>query len=340
MNYIKTFLFLGILTGLFMFIGYSFGGSSGMMIALLFAFGLNFFSYWYSDTLILKMYGAKQADPISNKDLYDMTKELTKRANLPMPKLYVMDNPAPNAFATGRNHSNCAVAITTGLYNILSKEELSGVIAHELAHIKHYDTLLGTAVATIAGAISMLANMFMFANMFGGNRDNNQPHPIVAIALMILAPLVASIIQMSISRQREYLADKEGGRMCKNPLYLASALQKLEDFHTQSTKTGYGKQTQAKSRYNDNYDNDYGDNYNRGSKQPTPATAHLFIINPLNGKNSDNLFSTHPNTKNRIAKLVEQANTMGVDSFYVKPKQQESKYQDLEKIFDKNNPWL
>jgi heat shock protein HtpX len=335
----KTFLFLGILTGLFMLIGYSFGGSGGMIFALIFAFGLNFFSYWYSDTLILKMYGAKQADPIANKDLYDMTKELTKRGNLPMPKLYVMENPAPNAFATGRNPNHCAVAITTGLYNILSKEELSGVIAHELAHIKHYDTLLGTAVATIAGAISMLANMFMFANMFGGNRDNNQPHPIVAIALMILAPLVASIIQMSISRQREYLADKEGGSMCKNPLYLASALQKLEDFHTQNTKTGYNTKAQKQSRYNDNYEDDYAGNH-KGSKQPTPATAHLFIINPLNGSNRDNLFSTHPNTKNRIAKLISQANSMGIDNFYAKPKQTEYKSENLEKIFDRNNPWL
>lgn len=356
MNYIKTFIFLGILTSLFIFIGYALGGSGGMIMALIFACVMNFTSYWFSDSIVLKMYGATVANPITNADFYQITKELTKNGNMPMPKLYIMDNPAPNAFATGRNPQHAAVAITTGLYNMLSKEELSGVIAHELAHIKNYDTLIGTSVATIAGAISMLSNIFMFASMFGGNRGNNQPHPIVAIALAILAPIVATIIQMTISRQREYVADNVGGKMCKNPLYLASALQKLEVFHKQNHGGGILNRSNKKPQSQKGYsrsDDVLDDGFNRTStKSPTPATAHLFIINPLSnnsntmnlGGNSDSLFSTHPNTQNRIKQLVLQAKNMGLEHKLHTANKAHDHNAEAQKlvnmIIDKNNPWL
>jgi len=284
MNYIKTFILLGLLTAVFILIGYSLGGKNGMMIALIFAFVMNFVSYWYSDSIVLKMYNAKLIDPNEFHNYYKMVETLCNNANLPMTKLYIMENDIPNAFATGRNPQNSAVCISRGIYNLLSTEELSGVVAHELAHIKNYDTLTSAIVASISSAISMIANIFMFTSLFGGNRGREGGNPISAIAIMIVAPLVATIIQMTISRQREYEADKCGGEICKNPLYLASALEKLESSH---------------------------------SKNPQPltqATAHLFIINPLSSNTtSDNLFSTHPKTQNRVYQLTLQAQQMNIN---------------------------
>ena len=280
MNYIKTFILLGLLTSLFVFIGYALGGKAGIMIALIFAFIMNFVSYWYSDSIVLKMYKAQILDSKQFDNVYKMVENLCNNANLPMPKLYMMEDDTPNAFATGRNPQNSAVCISRGIYNLLSNEELSGVIAHELAHIKNYDTLTSTIVASFASAISMIANIFMFTSLFGGNRGREGGSPISAIAIMIVAPLVATIIQMTISRQREYEADKCGGEICKNPLYLASALEVLENAH---------------------------------SKNPVElkqATAHLFIIN----SNSDNIFSTHPKTQNRINQLKFLAQQMNINS--------------------------
>ena len=278
MNYAKTFILLGLLTAMFIFIGYALGGKAGMMIALIFSFVMNFVSYWYSDSIVLKMYQAQEIDKNTFSNYYKLVENLCNNANLVMPKLYMMESDIPNAFATGRNPQNSAVCISSAIYNLLSQEELSGVIAHELAHIKNYDTLTSTIVASLASAISMIANIFMFTSLFGGNRDKEGGNPISAIAIMIVAPLVATIIQMTISRQREYEADKCGGEICKNPLYLASALEVLENF-----------------------------NQNHMSKL-NPSTSHLFIINPT----SDNLFSTHPKTQNRIHQLKLLANQMNI----------------------------
>ncbi len=282
MNYFRTALLLAGLTALFMGVGFLIGGKGGALIALVVAAGMNLFAYWNSDRMVLSMYGAHEVDRNSAPDLYNLVAELAARAELPMPRVFVMDEAQPNAFATGRNPDNAAVAVTVGLTQQLSREELAGVIAHELAHIRNHDTLIMTITATIAGAIGMIAQFGMF---FGGNRDNNHgPGIIGSIAMMILAPLAAMLVQMAISRTREYAADDLGARICGNPMWLASALSRIENAaHRQP-----------------NYD-----------AERNPATAHMFIINPLTGQGMDNLFATHPSTANRIAALQQLAAEIG-----------------------------
>jgi len=276
MNYFRTALLLAALTGLFLAVGYMLGGTGGMVIAFLIAFGLNAFSYWNSDKLVLRMYGAKEVSRAQAPQLYRVVERLAARAGLPMPRIYIVEQAQPNAFATGRNPENAAVAATTGLLQILDEDEIEGVLAHELAHIKNRDTLIMTMTAVVAGAISMLAN---FAIFFGGNRDN--PLGFVGVILiMIFAPLAAMLVQMAISRAREYGADAGGAEICGNPAALARALKKLE----QSAKRARNPQAEG-----------------------NPATAHMFIVNPLSGERMDNLFATHPATENRIARLMEIA---------------------------------
>jgi heat shock protein HtpX len=281
MNYMKTAILLAGMTALFMGIGALIGGQQGMLIALVIAAGMNLFSYWNSDKLVLSMHGAQQVDEQVAPELFKIVRELSQRAGLPMPKVYLMDNPQPNAFATGRNPENAAVAATTGLLQMLSRDEIAGVMAHELAHVKNRDTLIMTMTATIAGAISMLTNFGMF---FGGNRNNNGIGTIGTIAMMILAPLAAMVVQMAISRTREYAADRMGAEISGKPMALASALEKIA--------------SGAHAIPND-------------AAEQNPATAHLFIINPLSGERMDNLFSTHPATENRIAELRKIASEMG-----------------------------
>ena len=282
MNYLRTAILLAGLTALFMGVGYLLGGRNGAMIAFLAAAATNFFAYWNSDRMVLRTYGAHEVDRNSAPELVELVAALAGRAGLPMPRVFVMDNPQPNAFATGRNPQNAAVAVTIGLMQSLSREELAGVIAHELAHIKNHDTLLMTVTATIAGAISMVAQFGMF---FGGNRDNNQgPGIIGSIAMMILAPLGAMLVQMAISRTREYAADDLGARICGQPMWLASALAKIANAAHEVPNP---------------------------EAERNPATAHMFIINPLSGHGVDNLFTTHPATENRIAALQQLAAQMG-----------------------------
>jgi heat shock protein HtpX len=275
MSTLKTSILLAGLTALFLAIGYLLGGQAGMLIAFLFAAGTNLFAYWNGDKMVLRMQGARQIDRATAPEFYDMVAELVERANLPMPKVYIMDNPQPNAFATGRNPENAAVAATTGLLQMLSREEIAGVMAHELAHVKHRDTLLMTVTATIAGAISMLAN---FALFFGGGNDRNNPLGLVGTLMMVfLAPLAAMVVQMTISRTREYEADREGAEISGNPRALASALNKISD---------YAKQIPNETA------------------ERSPAMAHMYIINPLSGQRMDNLFSSHPATENRVEALL------------------------------------
>src|SRR5215475_7172853 len=282
MNYLRTAILLAGLTALFMGVGYLIGGTTGAIIALVIAAATNLFTYWNSDRMVLSMYGAHEVDRASAPELVGLVAELSQRAGLPMPRVFVMDEAQPNAFATGRNPQNAAVAVTTGLMQQLSREELAGVIAHELAHIKNHDTLLMTITATIAGAISMLAQFGMF---FGGNRDNNHGPGIVgSILMMILAPLGAMLVQMAISRTPEYAADNLGARIAGQPMWLASALVKIENAAHQVP----------------NWDAEHN-----------PATAHMFIINPLSGRGVDNLFATHPSTENRIAALQQLAAELG-----------------------------
>ncbi len=280
MAFARTALLIAAMTGLFLAIGYLIGGTGGMMIAFIIALAMNFFAYWNSDKMVLRMYGARQVGPRESPEFYNIVQQLAANAGLPMPKVYIMDNPQPNAFATGRNPQNAAVAATTGLLKILNREEIAGVMAHELAHVKNRDTLTMTITATIAGAIGMLAN---FALFFGGNR-NNPLGFVGALMLMILAPLAAMLVQMAISRTREYAADRAGAEISGQPLALASALEKLQ--------RGAGK-----------IDNDTAEN--------NPATAHMFIVNPLHTRTTDSLFSTHPATENRIRALQEIAGSPG-----------------------------
>jgi len=276
MNMMKTAMLLATLTALFMGVGYLLGGSGGAFVAFLIAAGMNLFSYWNADKLVLRMHRAQPVDPRADPELAGMIEQLARRAEIPVPALYLIDNPQPNAFATGRNPENAAVAVTSGLLQQLSNEEIAGVIAHELAHIKNRDTLTMTIAATIAGAISMLTN---FAFFFGGNRNN--PLGIVGVILAaITAPIAPMLIQMAISRTREYSADRDGAAIAGNPLWLASALGKLQ-------RTA-GRVAMMSAERN-------------------PATAPLFIVNPLTGERMDNLFSTHPSTENRIAALAEMA---------------------------------
>ncbi len=286
MNFLRTAILLAGLTGLFMAVGYAIGGQSGMLIALLVAAGMNFFAYWNADRMVLSMTGAQEVDERTAPELVGLVRELAARAGLPMPRVYLIDEEQPNAFATGRNPENAAVAASTGLLRRLTREEVAGVMAHELAHVKNRDTLTMTITATIAGAISMLGQFGMF---FGGHRDNNNGGVglIGSLAMMILAPLAAMLVQMAISRTREYAADRMGAEISGTPLALASALAKISD-------SAHAIENHA--------------------AEANPATAHLFIINPLSGARMDNLFSTHPATENRIAALQSLAQAMGVSA--------------------------
>ncbi len=285
MNFARTGLLLAVLTGIFVAMGGLIGGTGGMIIAFIIAAAMNLFSLWRSDKMVLGMYGAEEVDAASGGEYYRIVRDLAARAELPMPRVYVMNNPQPNAFATGRNPANAAVCASTGLIEMLSPEEVAGVMAHELSHVKNYDTLTMAVAATIGGAISMLAQYLQFGALFGGNRDNNSSIGwIGALVAMLVAPLAAMLVQMAISRSREYQADRLGATISGNPLALASALQKIEH---------------------------YAHEIRNEPAEAAPATAHLFIINPLTGEGMDNLFSTHPNTENRIAELERLAAEMG-----------------------------
>lgn len=273
MNVFKTAVLMTALTLLLIWAGGAMGGRSGMTIALIFAFVMNVTTYWFSDKIVLKMYKAKEVTQSEAPELYSIVRNLAQRAALPMPKVYIIEQPQPNAFATGRNPEHAAVAVTSGIMQILSHEELEGVLAHELAHVKHRDILIGTVAATVAGAISYLAHMAQWAMIFGGRDNNGRGNPIASIAMMIVAPIAAMLIQMAISRSREYAADAGGARIAGNPRHLASALKKLQMASKQIPMNA------------------------------SPATAHMFIVNPLSAKGFSNLFSTHPPMEERIARL-------------------------------------
>lgn len=276
MEQIKTIFFLTLLTVLFVFIGFSFGGANGALIAFLIAGGMNFYAYYYSDKHVLKQYNATLIED-SRHPVYQITQKLVYKAGLPMPKVYLIPDHTPNAFATGRNYDNAAVAVTMGLYEMLNNEELEGVIAHELSHVKHYDILVGTIAAVFAGAIAMIANMMQFSAMFGNNRQGG--NPVVMILMAILLPLAATIIQMTVSRSREFMADEGAARLTGKVEGLQSALSKLENYARKG----------------------------QGIHNATEQTAHMFIINPFSGMKSSfgNLFRTHPTTEDRIARLEE-----------------------------------
>ena len=274
-NTLRTFILLAALTGLFMAVGYLIGGPGGAAIAFVVAAGMNLFAFWNADKMVLRMYGAREITPEERHPALRQyaadTAGLAERAGMPIPRIYVIDNPQPNAFATGRDPNHAAVAATTGLLNTLTRQEVMGVMAHELAHVRNRDTLTMTVTATLAGAIGFLAN---FALFFGAGRDRGGL--LAGILLAIFAPMAAGLVQMAISRAREYEADRIGAEIAGEPLWLASALEKIE--------------RGARSTMN-------------VSAERNPATAHMFIINPLNGQGADNLFSTHPATANRIARL-------------------------------------
>ncbi len=282
MNTLRTAMLLAVMTALFMGVGYLIGGSGGMMIALVVAAVTNLFSYWNADKMVLAMNRAVEVDERTAPEYYGIVRDLSRRAGLPMPRVYLIDNPQPNAFATGRNPEHAAVAATTGLLQRLSHKEVAGVMAHELAHVEHRDTLTMTIVATLAGAISMLGN---FAFFFGGNRNNNNGAGIIGVLVaMIVAPFAAMVVQMAVSRTREYAADRRGAEITGRPLWLAAALAKI------------ARGAEA---------------IRNPDAERNPATAHLFIINPLHGERMDSLFSTHPATENRIAALQAMAQEMG-----------------------------
>jgi len=277
-NLLKTAVLMAAITALFMAIGSVLGGQQGMMIALAVALAMNFFSYWFSDKLVLKMYNAQEVDETSAPQLYRIVRELAQKAQLPMPRVYVIREDAPNAFATGRNPAHAAVAATTGIMQVLSERELRGVMAHELSHVRHRDILISTVSATMAGAISMLANFAMF---FGGRDSEGRPqNPIVGLLVMILAPIAASLIQMAISRAREFEADRGGAALSGDPEGLASALQKIHRY-------AQGIPMQAAERH--------------------PETAQMMIMNPLSGGGLRGLFSTHPSTEERVERLLAMA---------------------------------
>jgi heat shock protein HtpX len=277
-NILKTAILMAAITALFMAIGLWLGGEQGMFIALIVALGMNFFSYWFSDKLVLKMYNAQQVDETTAPQFYRMVAELAQRAQLPMPKVYLIQEDAPNAFATGRNPDNAAVAATTGILRVLSERELRGVMAHELAHVKHRDILISTISATMAGAISMLANFAMF---FGGRGGDGRSHnPIAGLLIAFLAPMAAALIQMAISRAREFEADRGGAEISGDPQALASALQKIQRF-------AQGIPLETTERH--------------------PETAQMMIMNPLSGGGLRGLFSTHPSTEERVERLLAMA---------------------------------
>jgi heat shock protein HtpX len=288
MNSLKTTLLLAALTGLLLAIGYSFGGTRGMTIMFVVSILMNFVSFWYSDKIVLNMYGAREVTPQQAPDLIRMVSGLAQKAKLPMPKVYIIDTDVPNAFATGRDPEHAAVAVTTGIMRALNYEELEGVVAHELAHVKNRDTLISTIVATIAGVITMIAQIAQWAAIFGGRTGDDEEGGglggiLEFVFLAVLAPIAATLIQLGISRVREFKADETGGTVSGNPLALASALQKIEHYAQ-----------------------------HRVMNEATPATSHLFIINPFSGVGGwlTGLFSTHPATAQRVAKLQEQAKRM------------------------------
>lgn len=276
MNTLKTFVLMGVLTFILLLLGNAIGGQNGVFIALIMAGFMNFFSYWYSDKIVLSMYGAQPVD--KNTHLYQLVEKLAKSADLPMPKVYIINEAQPNAFATGRNPKNAAVAVTRGLMDLVDDYELAGVIGHELGHVHNKDILISTVAATMAGAIAFLANMAKWAAIFGNSRDDEDggSNPIALIGIAIFAPLAAMLVQMAISRTREYKADRFGAKVSGNPIYLANALRKL-------------------------------DMYSRRIPMPNaaPATENMFIVSPLAGSKMANLFSTHPSTEDRIRKLEE-----------------------------------
>ncbi len=281
MNTLKTTVLMAALMGVLVAVGAAVGGKSGASIMLIISLVMNLGSFWFSDKIVLKMYDARPVDEANAPDLYQMVRKLSRNANIPMPRVYVINSNVPNAFATGRNPENGVVAVTTGIMQALKYEELEGVVAHELAHIKNRDTLISTVVASIAGVISWIGTMAQWAAIFGGRSDEEEGGGIGGLIFtIVIAPLAATIIQMGISRSREYQADESGGQICSNPLALASALAKIDHY------AKFGQMEQA-----------------------TPATSHMFIINPLSGtgKTIMNLFSTHPATEDRIAKLQAQA---------------------------------
>lgn len=274
MNALKTTLLLGALTLLFIYGGAALGGRGGMIFAFILAIGMNFFAYFYSDKLVLRMYKAREVTEADAPWLYDIVRNLAMKADTPMPKVYMIPGDQPNAFATGRNPSHAAVAVTQGITSVLDKDELTGVLAHEMAHVINRDILIGTIAATIAGAISMVANMAQWSMIFGG-RDDRGGNPIAAIAMMIIAPVAAMLVQMAISRTREYAADRTGAQLMGTPEPLARALGKL---HNASRKIPMNAE---------------------------PATAHMFIVSPLSGNSLAGMFSTHPPIEKRIAALRE-----------------------------------
>jgi heat shock protein HtpX len=277
-NWLKTSILMAGIMALFAVIGAYLGGSTGMLLALLFGGAMNFFAYWFSDTLVLKMYNAQQVDEASAPQFYAMVRELAQRAGLPMPRVYLIDEAQPNAFATGRNPENAAVAATTGILQVLSARELRGVMAHELTHVRHRDILIATISATMAGAISALTNFAMF---FGGRDVDGRPsNPVASIAVALLAPIAAALIQMAISRAREFEADRGGAEICGDPNALADALAKIDACARKITLP---------------------------AAEAHPATAHLMIMNPLSGGGIAGLFSTHPATAERIARLRAMA---------------------------------
>jgi heat shock protein HtpX len=312
MNLLRTFMLLAAMTALFMMVGYAIGGQGGMIIALLFATATNVFSWWNSDKMVLRMHRAVEVDAANAPEYHAIVKALVERAGLPMPAVYLIDNEQPNAFATGRNPQNAAVAVTTGLLKRLTNEEAAGVIAHELAHIKNRDTLTMTITATLAGAISMLGN---FAFFFGGSRNRDNPlGGIGTLIAVLVAPFAAMIVQMAISRTREYSADRLGAQICGNPLWLASALRKIA-----AASGGIINE----------------------SAERNPATAHMFIINPLNGLRMDGLFSTHPATENRIAELEALAVEMSVAQYNEPAKPESPTVQNVDEPSQESSsrPW-
>lgn len=280
-NWLKTTMLMAGIMALFGAIGMYVGGTNGMLLALLFGGGMNFFAYWFSDKMVLKMYNAREVDEVSAPQFYSMVRELAQKAELPMPRVYIIDEAQPNAFATGRNPENAAVAATSGILSLLSARELRGVMAHELAHVKHRDILISTISATMAGAISMLAN---FALFFGGRDSEGRTNPIVGILIMILAPMAAMVIQMAISRTREYGADKGGAEISGDPGALADALAKISA---------------------------YARDVPMATAEAHPETAQMMIMNPLSGGGLQSLFSTHPPSEERIARLRAMAASWG-----------------------------
>lgn len=279
-NWIKTFVLMAAITALFGGIGAALGGASGMLIALIFAGAMNIYAYWFSDKAVLKMYGAQEVTPdnMQFRAYYNMVKELAENAQLPMPKVYVIDEQQPNAFATGRNPEHAAVAATVGIMRLLSERELRGVMAHELAHVKHRDTLISTISATVAGAISAIAQFGMF---FGGGQGDNRPNPVIGLLMLFLAPMAAGLIQMAISRAREYEADRGGAEISKDPKALASALEKIHHYAHQIPNQ---------------------------TAEMHPETGQMMIINPLSGQSLKGLFSTHPQTEERVRRLLAMSN--------------------------------